>query len=72
MNSDKLITIDQIAEMLSVSKRQAFKLREEGLMPEPIRIKGSIRWKLSVIQQWIDLGCPSEQDFQKLIKEEKN
>lgn len=71
MNSDKLITLDQIAEMLAVSKRQVFKLREEGLMPEPIKIKGSIRWKLSVIQQWIDLGCPAEKDFTPNAKETK-
>lgn len=54
----QLISADQVAEMLSVSTRTVWRLQSTGRMVQPIRIGGSVRWRLDEIRQWIDLGCP--------------
>ena len=62
----KLLTAQAVGEMLSLSKRQIFRLNSCGKMPAPIRIGGSVRWANSTIQSWISLGCPDRQTFEAM------
>ncbi|AQQ09639.1 putative transcriptional regulator [Sedimentisphaera cyanobacteriorum] len=62
----KLLTAKAVSEMLSLSKRQIFRLNCCGKMPAPIRIGGSVRWANSTIQSWIDMGCPDRQTFEAM------
>ena len=55
----KLITIDELASMLGMSKRTVWRLLSAGQIPEPIRLGGCTRWRLDLVRQWIDSGCPA-------------
>lgn len=54
----RLLTADELAEMLKVSTRTLWRLLSKGALPEPVRLGGSTRWRLHEVQQWIDEGCP--------------
>jgi len=60
----KLLTAQAIGEILSLSKRQVFRLRSSGKIPMPVRIGGSVRWRLADIDEWIAAGCPDGRSFQ--------
>ena len=60
---EKLLTAEAVAERLSLSKRQVFRLNSSGRIPKPVRIGGSVRWKSSDILRWIELGCCSRAEF---------
>ena len=62
--TEKLLTAQAFGEMLSLSKRQIFRLNSCGKIPAPMRIGGSIRWANSTIESWIDMGCPSRKEFE--------
>lgn len=55
-----LLTIDQVAELLNVSRRTVQRLAATGKLPNAIRIGSSVRWRCDVVQAWIEAGCPNE------------
>jgi len=62
--SEKLLTAKALGQMLSLSKRQIFRLNSCGKIPAPIRIGGSIRWDLERdIRPWLAAGAPDRKTF---------
>ena len=56
-----LIPAGSLAKMLQVSTRTVWRLLSAGQLPEPVRIGGSVRWKLNEIKLWIDGGCQPQE-----------
>lgn len=54
----RLIAADQLAAMLDVSTRTVWRLLSTGRIVQPIRIGGSVRWRLDEVREWIAKGCP--------------
>jgi excisionase family DNA binding protein len=54
-----LITVDQVAKLLSVSIRTVWRLKSAGKLPKPVEVGGSVRWNIEAVKQWIDAGCPA-------------
>jgi excisionase family DNA binding protein len=54
-----LLTAEQVAKLLQVSKRTLWRLLSAGALPAPLRIGNSTRWGCQQIHHWIDAGCPS-------------
>ena len=55
----KLITREQLAKMLEVTPQTLVNWENGGQLPKPIRVCGSVRWDLAVIEKWIKEKCPS-------------
>ena len=66
MPTANLINAKMFGEMLSLSKRQIFRLNSSGKIPEPVRIGSSTRWIESEIAAWIDTGCPDRKAWEVL------
>jgi predicted DNA-binding transcriptional regulator AlpA len=54
-----LLTIKQISGLLNISLRQAYRLRDENVLPSPIRLGRCVRWDVRVIERWVAHGCPT-------------
>lgn len=54
-----LLSANQVAEMLNISIRTLWRLRAAGKLPAPVRLGGSVRWRIDAIQAWIEAGCPA-------------
>lgn len=63
VTQEKLISAKTLANTLSTSVRTVWRLRSSGRLPKPVKIAGSIRWRSSDIEQWIEWGCCSEAEF---------
>lgn len=57
-NRPRLITADELAAILRMSKRSVWRLVGTGEIPEPLHVGGSTRWNLAEIEAWLDAGCP--------------
>lgn len=55
-----LITADQLAVWLQVSKRSLWRLRSAGQLPAPVKLRSAVRWRLSDIEAWLAQGCPPD------------
>lgn len=66
VTTEKLVDAKTIAkEILSISKRGFWRLRAQGKIgPKPVRVGGSLRWKLSEVLQWIEWNCCDMAEFQ--------
>lgn len=54
-----LLTVKQVATLLSVSQRHVFRLADGGKLPAPRRLGNAVRWSRIEIESWIAAGCPS-------------
>jgi predicted DNA-binding transcriptional regulator AlpA len=66
MVKTNLLTARAVGEILSLSKRQVFRLNSSGKIPQPVRIGGSIRWIESQINEWIAAGAPDRKTFETM------
>ncbi len=64
--TEKLLTAKTVGEMLSLSKRQIFRLNSCGKLPKPLRIGGSVRWAESTIAKWLAAGAPDRKTFESI------
>ncbi|MBX3416738.1 MAG: helix-turn-helix domain-containing protein [Pirellulaceae bacterium] len=58
----RLIDVAAVARMLGVTGRTVYRLADAGRMPKPLRLGGAVRWDRRTIENWIDSGCPSDQE----------
>ena len=54
----RLIRIAELADMLGVTPRTINRMLSSGNLIPPIRLGGSVRWRLYEVEQWIADGCP--------------
>jgi len=66
MLKHKLLNASTVGEMLSLSKRQIFRLKSCGKIPAPVKIGGSVRWIESEINQWIQVGAPDRETWEAI------
>ena len=59
----QLLSVRDVAEVLAISVRSVWRLRAAGLLPEPVRVGGAVRWRRSQIDRWLDLDCPNRVAF---------
>lgn len=64
--TEKLLTAQAVGEMLSLSKRQIFRLNSCGKIPAPIRISGAVRWSENTIAEWLQMGAPDRKTFEAM------
>jgi predicted DNA-binding transcriptional regulator AlpA len=55
-----LVTARQLASMLQVSTRTLWRMRSAARLPAPVRLGGSVRWRLDDVTSWIEKGCPEQ------------
>jgi len=58
-SSTILITADQLAAWLQISKRSLYRLRSDGTLPAPLRLRHAVRWRVADIEAWLTAGCPA-------------
>ena len=61
---DKLLSAEAVGKMLSLSRRQIFRLNSSGKIPAPIRIGGAVRWSEETIRRWLSYGAPDKKTFE--------
>jgi prophage regulatory protein len=58
LRAERLLRKKEIAQKLGLSTRTVDRKIADGLFPPGIKIGPSVRWRESVIDQWIAEGCP--------------
>lgn len=54
MTKKLLVTVQEVAEMLSMSPRQVWRLVSAGKLPQPKRQGSMTRWRSSEIEEWAE------------------
>jgi predicted DNA-binding transcriptional regulator AlpA len=64
--TDKLLTAKALGDMLSLSKRQIFRLNACGKLPAAIRIGGAVRWSADEISAWLAASAPDRRTWEAI------
>jgi predicted DNA-binding transcriptional regulator AlpA len=59
-----LMNDKKTAAELGISRRKLWTMNSMGQLPAPIRMGRSVRWRVSDIEEWVRLGCPSREVFE--------
>ena len=63
----QLLSAKELAKMLSLSKRQVYRLDSCGKLGiAKLRIGGSIRFRQDEVANWIAAGCPDRKTWEAL------
>lgn len=62
MTENRMVTAKELAHILALSKRSIFRTTAAGKLPRPYKIGGAIRWRLSDIERWQNMGCPDRRN----------
>ena len=55
---DDTYTIVDLARLLRCTDRTIRRMQVDRQLPEPMRIRGMIRWRVAEITIWLRAGCP--------------
>ena len=53
----QLISAERFAEMIEISQRTLWRWLSARRVPVPIKVGGTVRWRLQEIKDWIAGGC---------------
>ena len=56
-NEIQLISLKVLSKYMALSVRQLQRLTRCGLIPKPMKVSGSLRWRRSEILLFLDCGC---------------
>ena len=48
--------VNQVAQLLGLSKRTIYRLLDAGKIPKPIQLGGAVRWRRTDIELFIEAG----------------
>lgn len=51
--SDRLLKIKDVENKVAFGRSKIYEMIKKGEFPKPIRIDNNVRWKESVIDEWI-------------------
>lgn len=71
-NTQFAINAKTFGQRLALSKRQIFRLNSCGRIPAPVKIGGSVRWRISDVELWLEWNCPDRKTFEARKEAETN
>ncbi len=54
----KLLTARQVGKVLQCGESTVRERDRKGLLPQPIRVGGSLQWRRDELKAWIEADCP--------------
>lgn len=65
-----VVSADEAAKLLGISRRHLWALNSSGRLPRPVRLGSrSVRWVARELSAWLDAGCPPRDRWEALKKQ---
>jgi len=61
-----LLSARDLAAMLRLGLRTVRSMDAAGKLPAPMRIGGSVRWRLDELRAWLDAGAPDRATWARI------
>jgi excisionase family DNA binding protein len=66
ISASRLISIDELAVLLSASVRTVRRWDAAGRLPRSIKLGGVRRYRLHEVAAWIEAGCPDRKRWESM------
>jgi hypothetical protein len=64
-----LLSPGDLGAMLRRSPRALRTDDRRGVIPRPVRVGGSKRWRRAEIEAWVEAGCPSREEWDRMCQQ---
>jgi predicted DNA-binding transcriptional regulator AlpA len=61
-----LVDARELARLLGIGLRTLRSHDSAGRLPRPVRIGGSVRWRVAEIRLWLDAGAPDRETWERI------
>ena len=61
-----LLSARDLAALLRLGLRTVRSMDAGGKLPAPVRVGGSVRWRLDELRAWLDAGAPDRQTWARI------
>ena len=61
-----LLSSDDLAHLLRISKRTVWRRRSDGSLPAAVPFGRFVRWRRDEIERWIAADCPTQSEWKAL------
>ena len=59
-----LVRAPEAAHLCGVSEASWHRLRAAGRTPAPLRLGGSVVWRMEELREWCEAGCPARREWE--------
>lgn len=66
-----LLTAEEAWTLCRMKKTSWYKSLALKVVPQPIRIKGMVRWRKDELMDWIEAGCPSQSKWRWISQKKR-
>lgn len=67
MEAEKALLRDvDCAALMDIGRATWWNWNSQGLVPAPVRVGGSVRWRSEEIQAWVKAGCPARSEWTRI------
>ena len=63
-----LLSVDEVAHLLGIGTSTAWRLHSSGALPQALRVGRSRRWSRDELERWVQAGCPSRAQWERMRK----
>lgn len=63
-----LVSADEAATLVQVSRSTWMKLKASGGLPKPVRLARRVLWRVDELKAWVNAGCPPHSRWQQIAK----
>lgn len=61
-----LLTVDEVASRLGVSRKTVLRENLRGHLPQPLRLGRCLRWGAQELSLWVAHGCPTRNKWNEI------
>jgi prophage regulatory protein len=61
-----LLSARDLAALLRLGLRTIRSMDAAGKLPAPVRVGGSVRWRLDELRAWLDAGAPDRETWARI------
>lgn len=65
-NDQLVLTAEEVAELLCISRAHVFRLHNSGRLPKPIRLGRAVRWPRRTLEAWLEAGAPPRDRWEEI------
>ena len=62
----ELLSVRQVAWMLGCGQSVVRQRDKQRMLPKPVRLGGSVKWRRRELIDWISADCPSRQIWEQM------
>lgn len=57
----EFLSAGEVAARLGIRERQVYRMKNDGRLPQPVKLGGLTRWSRRAIADWVENHCPHQE-----------